>query len=152
MAARNIFQNSPRRRQVLGDEYIPAIDPFSSGGSGSSMSYGPDRSEAGETDWLPPGATVNGNGTVTIPKQWVNPNGTPLPGEKVNPDGSITIPDPALPKPATVVGPSAPAAPVTPPAAPVAKKADMSAYLIPLALLGATALGGYMLLRKRGRR
>lgn len=136
MAARNIFQTTPHRRQVLG----------------SDMMYGPDKTEAGPGEWLPPDATINRNGTITLPAKYVNPAGTPIPGEKLNPDGSLTIPDPYA-KPSTVaVGPSVPVAPVTPPAAPVVKKADMSAYLIPLALLGATALGGYLLLRKRGRR
>lgn len=136
MAARTIFHTPSQRRQVLGNDM---------------MSYGPDRSEV--EGWLPPDATVNPKtGAVTLPAKYVNPNGTPIPGEKLNPDGSLTIPDPYAAKP---VAPAykPPAAPVTPPPAKVeTKKAGSSAYLIPLALIGATALGGYLLLSRKPRR
>lgn len=137
MAARTIFHTPSQRRQVLGDDM---------------MSYGPDSSEV--EGWLPPDATVNPKtGAVTIPAKYVNPKGTPIPGEKLNPDGSLTIPDPYAVKPsAPTTAYKPPAAPVTPPAKVETKKADSSAYLIPLALIGAAALGGYLLLSRKPRR
>jgi len=138
MAARTIFHTPSQRRQVLGDDM---------------MSYGPDSSEV--EGWLPPDATVNQKtGAVTLPAKYVNKTGTPIPGEKLNPDGSLTIPDPYAVKPAvsTRIVVPAPTTTTPAPAKVETKKADSSAYLIPLALLGATALGGYLLLSRKPRR
>lgn len=144
MTARSIFQARPVRRQVLSADMTIDMPVTNTVGGG----------------WAPPESTIHPDGSVTVPAKYVNKAGTPVPGERLNPDGSVTLPPSTIDwstnptsAPSSGGGGGGGIAPVQPtqPTQPAVQKADFSKYLLPLALLGAVAVGGYLVMKGKKR-